>query len=300
MGQSTFSNKKGIMKNLLFTSLMLVMLATPTAAQGTSYANQDCVGATALCFSRYNVPVTFQGFGQQEELRDYYDNNFNFCLLNGENNSVWFKFEVGAAGTVVFTIEPLGQNDDYDFAVFNVTDLTCAEVASSTAPFVRCNYALTQGSSTGLAVGSTSTSASPNGDAFLAPLAVDSGELFYIVIDNFTNNGVGFNLDFTGSTATTSYCDSLRFVTTAIGQIETAQQFDLYPNPTTGTVNVTVPYTAQLIEMVDISGKLVKRFEGAAKGEQIQLDVASVPQGLYLIKVIHAKGIATQKLQVLH
>lgn len=186
------------MKNLTLITLFSLIALQSVWAQG--YLNQDCVGAVPLCLSRYELPYSFSGQGTVDELSGYYDHDSTFCLLNGENNSAWYKLKFNSTGQLVFNILPYGL-DDYDFALFDMTGLSCADILSSTAPFVRCNYAAGSGDTTGLAYGSMMMSAGANGEDMLAPLDVDSGDVVYLVIDNFTTNGAGFAIDFTGTTA---------------------------------------------------------------------------------------------------
>lgn len=131
----------------------------------------------------------------------------NTCLINGEHNSAWYKLAFDSPGQLVFSIEPYG-TDDYDFALFDATGYTCADVASGDAPEVRCSYALTNGVPTGIDTGGTGITAWTNGPSFLLPLAVDSGDTYYLIIDNFTSNGQGFAIDFAGTTASMVSNDS--------------------------------------------------------------------------------------------
>lgn len=186
------------MKHCLHSLLATLLFFQSAFAQ---LPNQDCIGAIQLCNGRHELRQNVSGRGLVNDLDSLYLFNNNFCLLNGENNSVWYKMEFGSQGMLVFSIEPISNADDYDFALFNATGYNCSDISSGIAPFVRCNYALTMGTPTGLAYGYSDVSASPNGDALLAPVPVDSGEVFYLMVDNFTRNGQGFAIDFVGTTA---------------------------------------------------------------------------------------------------
>lgn len=161
---------------------------------------QDCFDALPVCQTVFQQNNSYSTFGGIQELDSLYSIDSTFCLLNGENNSVWYIFTVSAAGDLEFAITPMG-NDDYDFALFNLTGYTCQDVMNGIAPYERCNYALTIGTATGLAAGNTAISASPNGSAFLAPLPVQVGETYVLMIDNFTRNGQGYTIDFSAGTA---------------------------------------------------------------------------------------------------
>lgn len=287
------------MKYILLFPLALLWHSLQLQAQIDPTTIQDCIGAPALCFSRYEVPITFRGQGKVHELDSLVAFDTTFCLHNEENNSTWFKFEVATAGDVVFSIEPSAL-DDYDFAIFNLTGYTCADIVSGAAPYVRCSYAFTQGTNTGLAYDSVGVSAAENGNRFLSPLSVDSGEIYYVIIDNFTRNGGGFVLDFTGSTASTTYCDSIVFLMNDIEQVEPMGMFSMYPNPTNHSVSITSLRHAELIEIIDLSGKVVLRHGNVLAGEEVSFDTSHLPEGLYLVKLAHSNVIATQKLQVLH
>lgn len=463
-----------------FVLILSTILFFAAAYAQPVYDNQDCVGAVPLCYGRYELPYTFSGIGNEEELFSLYDvGNPDFCLINGENNTAWYKLQFTSSGILLFTIDPISQQDDYDFALFDVTGKSCADIPTNVAPYVRCNYSLSIGNATGLALGSTQVSSGVNGDHLLAPLSVDSGDVIYLVVDNFTYNGGGFVLDFAGTTAnmisddsfyvTSGYttvmtdtikvdmffnqsfycgtlsndfsefsltddtgyplnviavdCDSVSrrvtvttlhpthvvtsvtvgyqdgfdgniiiaqcggaelmgtpktfevrngpgkldfshtsdadtfwftpiahpsallrwyvkdtlqtmynthllrkvfltakpyrvclvadygyttdsvckyFSTTGIGTIEASKAFTLYPNPAQGELSINLPYGAKHIEIMDVSGKVAKRFDGAAIGQTVVLHTGDLPQGLYLVKVTHTKGVATQKLQVIH
>jgi hypothetical protein len=284
---------------LFLLTLFIGLFGSNTIAQILTYPTQDCVDAITLCNNRYDFPIAIQGSGRTQELLNVYDVNPNFCLINGENNSVWFKFVIDSPGTIVFYIEPISLMDDYDFAIFDVTSKSCTAIVNNTAPFVRCTYSLSTGVPTGLAYDSTRTSSSPNGPDFLAPLQVDSGEVYYLVIDNFTRNGRGFSIDFAGTTAGMTSCDSFR-IYTGVEKLAEIEHFKIYPNPTQGEVSISLPYGAQTIEVVDISGKLLMRVTDVAVGQQVSFNTDDMPQGLYFVRVQHQYGIATQKLQVIH
>ncbi len=63
---------------------------------------------------------------------------------------------------------------------------------------------------------------------------------------------------------------------------------------------ITLPYGAETIEVMDISGKVIARFGDVQIGQQITLNTIDMPQCLYFVRVQHPYGIATQKLQVIH
>ncbi len=185
----TFSN----MKYYTSFSALIFLCLFCFEMQSQSRPEQDCVGAIRICDNvNFTVPVTYNGGGNVRDIP-----NNTICLTNEENNSVWFYFDVDSGGIVVFTINPL-QPDDYDFAVYNTHN--CSEIHNAVTLAVRCSYASYIGA-TGLAVGYTDTTAGVPDTAFLAPLEVQAGERYYLIVDNFGTGGAGFSLDFSGTTA---------------------------------------------------------------------------------------------------
>lgn len=68
-----------------------------------------------------------------------------------------------------------------------------------------------------------------------------------------------------------------------------SKTFQLYPNPTTGYTSIKSDKNLQVIEIYDLTGKLI------SKGKDINL--SSVAVGTYIVKVIFADGtIATEKI----
>ncbi len=185
-------------KKLFFLVILTIFSWSNLFAQ---VPEQDCFGALPVCETVFQQNNTYSGFGASQELLDLYALDSTFCLLNGENNSVWYIFNISSAGNLEFSITPISATDDYDFALFNLTNYTCSEITTGVAPHVRCNYALTIGQPTGLAAGNLAISASPNGAPFLAPLPVQAGETYALMITNFTRNGQGYSIDFSNGTA---------------------------------------------------------------------------------------------------
>ena len=63
---------------------------------------------------------------------------------------------------------------------------------------------------------------------------------------------------------------------------------------------ITLPWGAENIEVMDISGKVIARFADLLVRQQITLNTIDMPQGLYFVRVQYQYGISTQKLQVIH
>lgn len=166
---------------------------------------QDACNALVLCGNSFTTPYSYQGNGLVNDLT-------STPCSGGEDNSVWFKLTVNTAGTIVFTIAPISVNDDYDFAVLDITNTACDSLSSSNV--IRCNFNNNYpGSNVNGVIGLNSTStlqyvmAGTFGSSFLQEITANAGDVYLIMINNFGNyvtGGVskGFTIDFSGSTAT--------------------------------------------------------------------------------------------------
>lgn len=67
-----------------------------------------------------------------------------------------------------------------------------------------------------------------------------------------------------------------------------------YPNPTTGIVRVNVPERVT-IRMYDPDGREVTACESTSNST-INLDLSSLPSGIYILHILHSKGCAVKKV----
>ncbi len=157
--------------------------------------NNDCVTAIPIC-SNANITQTPAGIGNNDE--------GNAGCLNGENNSIWFTFSTLTAGTLTFEIDPVN-NVDYDWALYG-PNLNCTQI--QTAVPLRCSYdAPGPGQyTTGLNLTSLDTSEDAGTDNLGNPsdgmvkyIDVLPGQVYYLLIDNFSPTISQFSLTFGGS-----------------------------------------------------------------------------------------------------
>jgi gliding motility-associated-like protein len=178
---------------LLFSPALWLVLALPGSLQ--AQGDPDCVNSIVLC-SNASISFNPSGIGQVNDFAS--PANSQGCLTTGERNTAWYYFafndNMPANSQIEFTISPTSPAD-YDFAVYG-PDVNCNGLGSP----VRCSYAAGTGS-TGLGNGATDTSENAGGDGWVAPLTVQPGQGFYLVIDNFSGNGAGFNMSWGGSAA---------------------------------------------------------------------------------------------------
>ncbi|MCS6916555.1 MAG: gliding motility-associated C-terminal domain-containing protein [Chitinophagales bacterium] len=156
---------------------------------------QDCINALPVCQSTYVQAISYYQEGATQEIT--YPSSTS-CLVGGEENSVWYIFTVTASGTLEMQITPVSPFDDYDWAIYNLTNSDCSGIANGTAPEVRCNYSAIPGS-TGMSFPYVLTSVPAAGPNQCAPLPVTVGETYVLLINNHANTLLGYTLAFSGT-----------------------------------------------------------------------------------------------------
>ncbi|MDX1666783.1 MAG: hypothetical protein R3350_06125, partial [Saprospiraceae bacterium] len=163
--------------------------------------HNDCLDAVVVCGGE-SISFILQGSGTDDFATPLNDPG---CLELGESQSAWFYFEFAPdmppGSLLEFTIRPKGEgSEDYDFALFGPS-IRCDSLGSP----VRCSYADFQCAHcprTGLGEGATDLhEGSGDDDGFLAPLKVQPGEGYYLLVDNFSGISSGFILEWGGTAA---------------------------------------------------------------------------------------------------
>jgi len=179
---------------LLFLPTFLLFSQTPTV--------QDCLGAIPLCNSSYHTTNSYTGTGNYSGEIPTGVGCPGGCLLVGEKNDVWYTFTVSAGGMLAFTITPNHASDDYDWAVYNLTNATCADIATNTNLQVSCNYTANPGATgASTANGGTSNCTSATGGNWNKDIPVTAGQIYVINVSNYSSTQYGYTIDFSQTTA---------------------------------------------------------------------------------------------------
>ena len=181
--------------------------------------SNDCLFAIDLeADVAYGPTTPPKGAGRiQEIMRD--KNNPN--VFEYEHNATWYKFTVPYSGNLQIDITPNYEWDDYDFIVYKYTDQYFSNhlIQNKIKPIAAC---LSTRDTTGMAATMTKTSKGvvkpknnrlpakpllgmrPNAQKtftspkdtteFIKSIPVKRGEVYYIVLDNKTNNGDGHSI----------------------------------------------------------------------------------------------------------
>ena len=195
--------------NIYLTLLLLCSISLTTWAQ-----NNDCIDALPICTtSSQNFPSGNSGSGTA-------DPGLNTGCAT-ESQSSWYYFTVTTGGTLTFVIDPVNNSTDYDFALYlspygsPANPATNCDGSNELGAPVRCNFSATTGN-TGLSTTASNSSEGASGPSFSSALTVTTGQVYYIMINNYSGDGYPFAfsantgntavLSCTGVTAPTSPC----------------------------------------------------------------------------------------------
>ncbi len=149
--------------------------------------NSDCTAPTQIC-SNGSFAGSSPGPGS---------NAADGCTgcVTGETYSNWYIFSPQTSGSLSLAISPNVGTDDLDFALYG-PGASCGSLGSP----IRCSYAAGTGA-TGMGNGAVDNSEDVNGNSWVAPVNVVAGQIYFLMINNWTAGGAGYNVSFAGSTA---------------------------------------------------------------------------------------------------
>ncbi len=167
-----------------------------------SPTQQDCDGAIPICEEQYYQPYAYTGNNGTDILPA------SSCLLDGELNNSWYVFTAQTSGNLSFVISPNFSDDDYDWAVYDITNEGCEGITDESSPEISCNFSadvFAWAGQTG-AYGAapylgTGTSTGSGGDPFNTDIPVIAGNSYVIVVSNYSSSQGGYYLDLSPSTA---------------------------------------------------------------------------------------------------
>ena len=167
--------------------------------------SSDCNPGVILCDKSSFTVESVIGAGNNTNEVD------NSTCIQAEISSAWYKWTCDQTGSLTFTLTPNNPSDDLDFAVYRlpggIDDCNGKELLRCMAsgenvgqPFP--NWEPCTGP-TGLSASSTDIEEFPgcdnDDDNFVAAINMISGESFALVVNNFSNTGSGFSVDWGGS-----------------------------------------------------------------------------------------------------
>ena len=172
-------------------------------------SSSDCVGALPFCSATGEGEATVSP-GDGDVL-----NETALACVDNEGYSTWYTFTPTSDGIFNFVLTPVNENDDYDWALFDITNHSCEDVPTDPSLLVSCNSwgAFGVNGPTGISsdsggVGNQNGPGTTNGPPFNGDLNVFEGNTYVLMVSNWSESTEGFNIDVSGSTATGIYANN--------------------------------------------------------------------------------------------
>tara|TARA_B100000508_G_C11465884_1_gene282603 strand:+ start:93095 stop:94471 length:1377 start_codon:yes stop_codon:yes gene_type:complete len=149
----------------------------------------DCTNAQQIC-SNSSLSGTAPGPGSNEEGCAGCGN------AEGEKFTNWYFFETTSAGVLEFDLTANNGTDDLDFVLYG-PGVDCGSLGTP----IRCSYAGNGGATGGMSNLYTGTSEGVFGDGWTSGLNVNAGDVFVLMINNWSPGGGAYTLNWTGTTS---------------------------------------------------------------------------------------------------
>jgi gliding motility-associated-like protein len=167
--------------------------------------SSDCSSAVILCDkSSFSVEQAVGEGNDPSEVE-------GTACIQQEIASSWYRWTCKESGTFTFTISPNNPADDIDFAVYKLPggiddcdnkELIRCEAAGENVGSPFSEWSVCTGA-TGLSLNESDISEAPGCAAgqnnFVAAIDMIAGESYALVINNFSESGNGFSIDFGGT-----------------------------------------------------------------------------------------------------
>lgn len=153
-----------------------------------SFPEQDCI---------YSIPIEKDSFFQSTpyigtgNISNEINQDFS-CLITGERNGAWYSYCVKTSGDLCFSLIPVDGNDDFDWAVYNLTNAVCSDIFYDSTLEISCNFSSIPG-----VTGANNHPGSQNNPC----IQVTAGEKYVINISQFSPSGSGYTLYFNSSSS---------------------------------------------------------------------------------------------------
>ncbi len=183
---------------LLFIPIHL--LAQKPAKLDTVFC--DCENARAISISasaKVNKTIPPDGHGNKQEISEHKQRTK--YAFEREHNSAWYKLIINGNGHLCFNITPSKKEDDYDFMLFKGSaNGFCDSLMSHRIKPVRACISRDKediDGKTGMTYKGRKEFVNEGlGDAYVAPMYVTKGEVYYLVLDNVYDKGEGHSIQF--------------------------------------------------------------------------------------------------------
>ncbi|HEY6503015.1 MAG TPA: gliding motility-associated C-terminal domain-containing protein [Chitinophagaceae bacterium] len=119
-------------------------------------------------------------------------------------NPFWYRFTCFTSGTLGFIIDPMNNNDDYDWALFDITGRNPNDIYTTLSLNIAENWSATPGN-TGAANNTNGLRNCAGGFPNFNSLSmITAGREYLLLVSNWSASQQGYTLNFTGGTAVIS------------------------------------------------------------------------------------------------
>jgi len=116
-------------------------------------------------------------------------------------NPYYYRFTAYTTGSLGLLITPIGQNEDYDWHIFDITGRDPSEIYTNGSLLVACNWSQEFGpTGTSPAAASLVACGGPTPKWSKLP-TITKGHTYLLMVSHFTENQSGYSLEFKGGTA---------------------------------------------------------------------------------------------------
>ena len=182
----------------IFCGLIFFASAHAQTMSFPQEGNADCVGALVIRDSVYGPTVPLEGHGKNLDIET--NSMSDPYLFEREHNTLWYKFEALYTAKLTFDISAVDSMDDFDFVLFKIDDSKnyCKKIKHNDVKPIRSNMAKGASGfmgSTGLSTaGEADFVQSGPGNSYSNPIEAIQGDVYYLVVDNFSKEGKGHSI----------------------------------------------------------------------------------------------------------
>ncbi len=186
---------------LKFTLLLFYIFYCSLFSQTTdSLHRSDCNIARTIVLENKIIKVKGSPLKEFGELSEINFGKYPYAFKK-EHHTAWYKLKIKSSGWMTFDILPYQTKDDYDFMLFKADSLsTCDLIKNSTIKPVRAIISrndLKIKSKTGLdSLSNKRFDDEGVGSSYSKHIKVNTGEIYYLVVDNVYNGGKGHDIVF--------------------------------------------------------------------------------------------------------
>jgi len=162
----------------------------------------DCDQARTIPISgnaKVNKTIAPSGYGTKQEISEHKQRTK--YAFDKEHNSSWYKLIINGSGHLCFNITPSKKEDDYDFMLFKgAANGFCDSLSTHRIKPVRACISRDKediDGKTGMNYKGRKEFVNEGvGDAYVTPLFVTKGEIYFLVLDNVYEKGEGHSIQF--------------------------------------------------------------------------------------------------------